>query len=125
MQRSFFEAFASFRLHPSSRLRQGTLRRLLIQEARDGSFVCPGKIECEYFGADWATLKTSCRSRYTDAAKRTRSFKRKATVSVMAGKPPAGTGQPLGVEGKIVTGATKKKQENTTPRKPNFFFPKP
>jgi hypothetical protein len=75
--------------------------------------------------ADCDTLRTSCRSRYTDTAKRTRSFKRKATVSVIAGNPPAEAAQPFGINGMIVMVAANEKHEPRAPRIPNFLFQKP
>src|SRR5260370_26165938 len=75
--------------------------------------------------ADCDTLRTSCRSRYADTAKRTRSFKRKATVSVIAGNPPAEAAQPPGINGMIVMVETNEKHERRAPRMPNFLFQKP
>src|SRR5258708_19303730 len=45
------------------------------------------------------TLRTSCHSRYTDTAKRTTSFMRKATFPIMAGNPPADGAQPSAIKG--------------------------
>lgn len=45
---------------------------------------------------------TSCRNKYTETPRRTRSFIRKATLSVIAGKPPADAAQPSGMKGMIV-----------------------
>src|SRR5262245_24943882 len=68
---------------------------------------------------------TSCRSKYTDAARRTRSLRRNATVSVIAGNPPADGAQPLGMKGMIVTVAMKEKDEPRAPRIPSFLFQNP
>src|SRR5215470_14497782 len=68
---------------------------------------------------------TSCRSKYTDTARRTRSLRRNATVSVMAGNPPADGAQPLGMKGMIVMVARKEKHEPRAPRIPNFLFQNP
>jgi hypothetical protein len=46
---------------------------------------------------------TSCLSRWSEAASRTTSFIRKGTLPVIAGKPPAATSQPSGVNGMMVT----------------------
>src|SRR5258708_33205515 len=75
--------------------------------------------------ADSDTLRTSCRIRYTDTAKRTRSFKRKATVSVIAENPPAEAAQPFGMNGMMVMVATNAKHEPRAPRIPDFLFQKP
>src|SRR5580693_4949174 len=61
--------------------------------------------------AERLSLITSCLSRYTDAARRTRSFIRKATLSVIAGNPPADFSQAFGKNGMIVTVATNEKHE--------------
>jgi hypothetical protein len=50
---------------------------------------------------------------------------RKATCSVMAGKPPAEAAQPSGKNGIMVAVATKEKQEPRAPRIPAFLFQKP
>src|SRR5215471_16215997 len=68
---------------------------------------------------------TSCRSKYTDTARRTRSLRRNATVSVMAGNPPADGAQPLGMKGMIVMVARKEKQEPRAPRMPHVLFQNP
>src|SRR6266849_2780373 len=75
--------------------------------------------------ADCDTLRTSCRSRYADTAKRTRSFKRKATVSVIAGNPPAEAAQPFGINGIIVMVEMNEKTPPSAPRIPNFLFQNP
>jgi|SRR5215467_13030249 len=71
------------------------------------------------------TLITSCRSKYTDAARRTRSFRRNATLSVIAGNPPADGAHPLGMKGMIVTVARKVRHDPRAPRIPNFLFQNP
>ena len=43
----------------------------------------------------------------------------------MAGNPPAEAAQPSGINGIIVTVATKVKHEPRAPRIPNFLFQKP
>src|SRR5262249_21804392 len=68
---------------------------------------------------------TSCRSKYTDTARRTRSLRRNATVSVMAGNPPADAAQPLGMKGMIVIGDMKEKHEQRAPRMPHFLVQNP
>jgi len=71
------------------------------------------------------SLIRSCLSKYTDAARRTRSFIRKATLSVIAGNPPADFSQAFGKNGMIVTVATNEKHEPMAPRIPNFLFQNP
>src|SRR5260370_13832610 len=44
------------------------------------------------------TLRTSCRSRYTDTAKRTTSFMTKATLPTMQGTPPSDAAQPAVID---------------------------
>src|SRR6201987_2972235 len=75
--------------------------------------------------AERLSLITSCLSRYIDAARRTRSFIRKATLSVIAGNPPADSSQPFGKNGMIVTVAINEKHEPMAPRIPNFLFQNP
>src|SRR5260370_32055194 len=71
------------------------------------------------------TLRTSCRRRYTDTAKRTTSFMRKATFPTMAGNPPADGAQPSGIKGMmgivVINGAT----DPRAPSIPNFLFQNP
>src|SRR6266481_6244931 len=71
------------------------------------------------------TLITSSFNRWNDAAKRTRSFMRKATRSVIAGNPPADTAQPSGINGMIVDVAMKLPHAPKAPRTPSFLFQNP
>src|ERR1700751_5834713 len=71
------------------------------------------------------TLMTSCRSKYKETPKRTRSFIRNATLSVIAGNPPAEAAQPSGMKGMIVEVESIEKHKPRSPRIPNFLFQKP
>jgi len=53
------------------------------------------------------------------------SFIRKATCSVIAGKPPADAAQPFGMNGIIVAVQMNVTHEPTAPRIPNFLFQNP
>src|SRR5260370_24523169 len=75
--------------------------------------------------ADCDTLRTSCRSRYTDTAKTTTSFMRKATFPTMAANPPAAGARPSGRKGMMGMVATTETQERSAPRMPNFLVPTP
>src|ERR1700756_3018838 len=68
------------------------------------------------------TLRTSCRRRYTDAAKRTTSFMRKATFPTMAGNPPADGAQPSGIKGMMVIVLMNETTDPSGPRIPGFLF---
>jgi hypothetical protein len=72
-----------------------------------------------------AARTTSSLSKQKDAANRTRSFMRKATCSVIAGKPPAEAAQPSGMNGMIVEVAIKVPAEPKAPRTPSFLFQNP
>src|ERR1700740_1456998 len=71
------------------------------------------------------TLRTSCRRRYTDAAKRTTSFMRKATLPTMAGNPPADGAHPSGIKGMIVIVVMNVATDPRAPSIPNFLFQNP
>src|ERR1700751_1191070 len=71
------------------------------------------------------TLMTSCRSKYTETPRRTRSFIRIATLSVIAGNPPAEAAQPPGMKGMIVEVAIIEKHKPRAPRIPNVLFQNP
>src|SRR4029077_3072671 len=70
-------------------------------------------------------LITSCRSKYTDTPRRTRSFIRNATLSVIAGTPPAEAAQPPGMKGMIVEVAIIEKHKPRAPRILNCLFQNP
>ena len=53
------------------------------------------------------------------------SFIRKATCSVIAGKPPADAAQPFGMNGIIVAVQMNVTHEPRAPRVPSFLFQKP
>ena len=53
------------------------------------------------------------------------SFIRKATCSVIAGKPPAEAAQPLGIKGIIVTVQMNVTHEPSAPSIPNLLFQNP
>src|SRR5215469_12276513 len=53
------------------------------------------------------------------------SFIRKATCSVIAGKPPADAAQPSGMKGIIVAVQMNVAHEPRAPRIPNFLFQNP
>src|SRR5713226_8281870 len=71
------------------------------------------------------SLSKSCFSRYKDAASRTKSFIRKATFSVIAGKPPADAAQPSGIKGMIVVVPTNDAIPPSAPRTPAVLFQNP
>src|SRR6266851_6691166 len=71
------------------------------------------------------SLSKSCFSRYKDTARSTKSFIRKATFSVIAGKPPADAAQPPGIKGMIVVVDTNEAIPPSAPRTPAFLFQNP
>src|SRR5216684_768437 len=71
------------------------------------------------------SLSKSCFSRYKDAARSTKSFIRKATFSVIAGKPPADAAQPSGIKGMIVVVPTNDAIPPSAPRTPAVLFQNP
>src|SRR5258707_10225303 len=71
------------------------------------------------------TLIRSCRSKYTDIARRPISFIRKATMSVIAGNPPADFAQASGRNGMIEMVEMNAKQAPRAPRTPSFLLQKP
>src|SRR5262245_54238160 len=68
---------------------------------------------------------TSCVSRYTEAAKRTRSFMRNGTLPAMAGNPPAEAAQPSGMNGMIVMVPMNAAHEPRAPRIPSRLYQNP
>lgn len=68
---------------------------------------------------------TSCLRRQSETASKTTSFIRKGTLPVIAGKPPAATSQPSGMNGMMVTVAMKVPVEPRAPRTPNRLSQKP
>src|SRR6266481_8106101 len=71
------------------------------------------------------SLSKSCFSRYKDTARSTKSFIRKATFSVIAGKPPADAAQPSGIKGMIVVVPTNDAIPPSAPRTPAVLFQNP
>src|SRR6266481_5579038 len=71
------------------------------------------------------SLSKSCFSRYKDAARSTKSFIRKATFSVIAGKPPADAAQPSGIKGMIVVVPTNDAILPSAPTTPAYLFHHP
>lgn len=71
------------------------------------------------------TLIRSCRSKYRDSARRPISFMRKATMSVIAGNPPADFAQASGKNGMIEIVEMKTAQAPRAPKAPSFLFQNP
>src|ERR1700746_2463284 len=71
------------------------------------------------------TLIRSCRSKYRDSVRRPISFIRKATMSVIAGNPPADFAQASGRNGMIEMREMNTKQAPMAPRTPSFLFQNP
>src|SRR5260370_22031431 len=71
------------------------------------------------------SLSKSCFSRYMDTARSTKSFIKKATLSVIAGKPPADAAQPSGINVMIVVVPTNEPIPPSAPRTPAVLFQNP